>query len=196
MQSEKTNVKAHIFQTAMALFRERGFENISIMEICKQAGVTRNAFYYYYSSKEDLLGSYFEARIGMQDELFSKIIALPSDWEKLWVLFEAHIKMIMAEGVSLTRQFFKINIDSGGGVFNQYFLTDTWCIPLLKNCQQSGSIQNVMEPEYLNFILTRLCLGIVATWCSKDGDFDLMASVREAFEKILKVNYSTVGQEE
>lgn len=42
-------------------FKERGTEHVSVKDICDEAGVTRNAFYYHFESKDllfDAIGDY------------------------------------------------------------------------------------------------------------------------------------------
>jgi TetR/AcrR family transcriptional repressor of nem operon len=43
-----------IVKQASRLFRERGFENVSVAEVMKAAGLTHGAFYAHFASKEEL----------------------------------------------------------------------------------------------------------------------------------------------
>lgn len=43
-----------IVREASRLFRERGFENVSVAEVMKAAGLTHGAFYAHFGSKEEL----------------------------------------------------------------------------------------------------------------------------------------------
>jgi TetR/AcrR family transcriptional regulator, transcriptional repressor for nem operon len=43
-----------IVKEASRLFRERGFENVSVAEVMKAAGLTHGAFYAHFSSKQEL----------------------------------------------------------------------------------------------------------------------------------------------
>ena len=43
-----------IVREASRLFRERGFENVSVGEVMKAAGLTHGAFYAHFGSKEEL----------------------------------------------------------------------------------------------------------------------------------------------
>ena len=43
-----------IVKEASRLFRERGFENVSVGEVMKAAGLTHGAFYAHFGSKEEL----------------------------------------------------------------------------------------------------------------------------------------------
>jgi len=44
-----------ILEAAARLFRERGFENVSVADVMKEAGLTHGAFYGYFPSKEALI---------------------------------------------------------------------------------------------------------------------------------------------
>jgi len=52
---EETAAKhERIVKEASRLFRERGFENVSVAEVMKAAGLTHGAFYAHFRSKEEL----------------------------------------------------------------------------------------------------------------------------------------------
>lgn len=52
---EETAAKhERIVREASRLFRERGFENVSVGEVMKAAGLTHGAFYAHFGSKEEL----------------------------------------------------------------------------------------------------------------------------------------------
>ena len=53
--AEETAAKhERIVEEASRLFRERGFENVSVAEVMKAAGLTHGAFYAHFGSKEEL----------------------------------------------------------------------------------------------------------------------------------------------
>src|SRR6266852_9204660 len=56
--SEET--RRHILETALALFRERGFEETAIRDIAGGAGLSLGAAYYYFKSKEAIVGAYYD----------------------------------------------------------------------------------------------------------------------------------------
>lgn len=47
--------RARILEAAGRLFRQRGFDGVSVAEIMKEAGLTHGAFYGYFPSKEALI---------------------------------------------------------------------------------------------------------------------------------------------
>lgn len=56
--SEET--RRHILATALALFREHGFEETTIRDIASKAGLSLGAAYYYFKSKEAIVGAYYD----------------------------------------------------------------------------------------------------------------------------------------
>ena len=55
-QSVETRNK--IYETAIKLSKEKGFEQVTIREICKEAEVSVGLFYKYFNSKEDIFLEY------------------------------------------------------------------------------------------------------------------------------------------
>ena len=56
--SEET--RRHILDTALALFRDRGFEETTIRDIAGRAGLSLGAAYYYFTGKEAIVGAYYD----------------------------------------------------------------------------------------------------------------------------------------
>src|SRR3954447_22936422 len=61
--SEET--RRQILETALTLFRERGFEETTMRDVAARAGLSLGSAYYYFKSKEALVGAYYDY---IQDE--------------------------------------------------------------------------------------------------------------------------------
>ncbi|CAA6818261.1 MAG: TetR family transcriptional regulator [uncultured Sulfurovum sp.] len=61
-QSAKEKTKVKILQSAVDLIIEKGFENASLREMAKNAGVSNPTIYNYFPSKEKLLYAYIEQK--------------------------------------------------------------------------------------------------------------------------------------
>ena len=49
-----------VLETALALFRERGFDRTTVRDVAERAGLSLGAAYYYFDSKEAIVGAYYE----------------------------------------------------------------------------------------------------------------------------------------
>lgn len=184
----KTNTsKEQLIEAAMELFRERDYDSVSITDICKAADVTRNTFYNNFQNKTDLLVEYFRNSVISHGELFSHLITLPNDWEKMWYLFETFMYQTINMGLPLARQLFKAHIDGQVNLVDPCAITASWCIPLIRNCQQQGIVRSHLEPEYLDFLCTNFCLGLSMAWCHMGGNYDILSETRKSIVSILDI---------
>lgn len=66
--------KRTILEAAGRLFRERGFESVTVTDVMKAAGLTHGGFYGYFKSKDDLIAETL-AELQGQSELQSADLA-------------------------------------------------------------------------------------------------------------------------
>lgn len=59
MFDKGSNTRQRLLNTALALFRERGFDNTTMRDIAKAAGVATGATYYHFPSKDSLVSAFF-----------------------------------------------------------------------------------------------------------------------------------------
>jgi len=87
-KSEET--RARILEAALAVFRERGFEQATMREVAAAAGVATGAAYYYFESKDAIVMAFYER---LQGETRTAIEANLSRSRTL----EARLRAIIAE---------------------------------------------------------------------------------------------------
>jgi AcrR family transcriptional regulator len=54
------DTRREIFTTALALFREQGFERTTMRDVAGRVGVSLGAAYYYFASKDAIVGAYYD----------------------------------------------------------------------------------------------------------------------------------------
>jgi AcrR family transcriptional regulator len=68
MQAQEQPLTAgKILDAASKLFAEKGFANVSVRDICREAGTTAPVIYYYFGSKKGLFEAVAKKRISMSD---------------------------------------------------------------------------------------------------------------------------------
>lgn len=68
MTSLREKKKQHsyqtIYQTALSLFEEYGFDKVSVAQIVKQSAVAKGTFFNYFPNKTDILAQWFDDIMG------------------------------------------------------------------------------------------------------------------------------------
>ena len=59
-QRKSKETKERIFQAAKRILQKSGYEELSIKNICEEAGVSNGSFYHHFKTKDDLLSYYIE----------------------------------------------------------------------------------------------------------------------------------------
>ena len=54
-QIKSRETRAKIFQAAKRILQKQGYEQLSIKNICEEAGVSNGSFYHHFKTKDDLL---------------------------------------------------------------------------------------------------------------------------------------------
>lgn len=72
---EALSVRQRLVAVAAKLFAERGYENTSVQEIVRWAGVTKGAMYHHFGSKDDLLVEIYHRVLSMQADRLERIAA-------------------------------------------------------------------------------------------------------------------------
>jgi len=93
-KSEQTQQK--LFETALKLFAEEGFEATTMRQIAKKADVAPGAIYYYFESKESLIQHYYEQLHVDHEKSLSGFFEKEKNFEKrLHKVVSSKIKMAL-----------------------------------------------------------------------------------------------------
>jgi len=178
-QEQALETKDRIYSAAIELMDRDGFENITIADISKMAGVSVGAFYHYFTSKNDILAEIFRKA----DEYFSTqvIAGLKSGSvpERIIEYFDHYAKFNVRSGMELTQQLFNPKI--------KFFIKKdrpmlTILDDLIQEGQQKREIRADDDPEELSRFLFVMARGIVFEWSVYDGSYDLEAQMHKYME--------------
>ncbi len=68
-EKKKIETKKRIFEVVGRLFKEKGFENVTVDEITREAGIAKGTFFNYFPTKIALLRYFGELKEGLVYEL-------------------------------------------------------------------------------------------------------------------------------
>jgi AcrR family transcriptional regulator len=110
-ERKRAQARAATIDAALALFSERGYENVTVADICAAAQIAPRSFFRYFPSKEDLL---FEPSREMAELVEKSIATAPEGLDDAEVMYRAMLQnghYVVAERQRLT-VFFRITEDA------------------------------------------------------------------------------------
>lgn len=191
MMQYENATKKKIRKVALNLINEKGYDNVTLKEICEASGINKHTFYYYFDSKDDLLNKYYKIPCQLTSNDLATIMTADSNVEKLWMLNKIFIDFIESSGVTIVKQIVIKNLnDCNIGTFkvnNDRKQILKIQIDIVKKAQENGEILNKTRPDVLVTLLFQQLHATAVRWCFKNGSFDFEYISRYFFEVILDV---------
>lgn len=182
--------KDKIINTAYALFREKGYNNVTILDICRACGITKTTFYYHLRSKEEIISNFYESiTMSIANQLVDMLSA-DNYWEQLMICFESLIKSSEQMGADLISQLLIMNLNKDMGTYDFNEQLTKMAVLLIEKAQKAGQIRNQSPAEPLYRAAAYVFTGYETMWCIKEGNFNRIVHVRHALENIFDVDPS------
>lgn len=178
-------IKKHqrpIIEAAVRLFREKGYENVSVNEICKAAGIARSTFYLNFAGKKDIISKLLSDVRLDKSEFFGDFVAAANDFERMWILCDRYLSLALDFGPELTGALFRLELLGELDILDTTHKVDEWMIRLAANSQRSGVILSPEEAELIAPLGVDVAYYTTYEWCKRKGELPLRRTVREREE--------------
>lgn len=106
-----TDMKARIIDKAGVLFREKGYDAVTVNDICAACGVTKTTFYYHLKSKQDILLQFYDIIVENLTSMLLKMLHSTTSWDQLQLLFSHLVTNIQSLGPDLNTHLLIVNLD-------------------------------------------------------------------------------------
>ncbi len=194
-----SETKLKIVQASLELFRERGYPNVKIEEICEAADVTRSTFYYHFKTKAELLDSVY---IDYWNEDFMEMIlasfTMDNHWEQLLqVLFPSNgYTMRIGHDLQSWIMATRLTEKSSAHFFRRTELLCGVVEKVIQMGQSTGQFKNNGDAKKLaNLIVKKYIIGNTYQWCMTEGAFDLFEGIKTDVSVILGVEPELLSAE-
>ncbi len=176
-----------LIQTASDLFKEYGYNNVTVSQICKAAHIARSSFYSTFKDKDDLVIYMFTMQLTKSEPLMSAFVTRENDFERIWLLYEYYIDLAIRMGYTLCGTLMIIDLSRNIGIYDHMLQARQWSLPLCENCQKQGIIRNTTPPEDLMPMVTCALNNMVYEWSRLKGEYPLRENARKTVECLLDV---------
>lgn len=184
---ESISTRMHVLECAIELFKESGYENVTIKNICEKSEIAKSTFYYHYQTKEDLIKDFFKSIDINVEQMMQVLLADDDCLEQMWKIIELYYKRLLDAGVEITRMVYLKNLVQDKHILGaENAMARELYLTLLRRARENNEIMNgIRSDEELYTSLVYSLTGISYLWCVQNGEFDILAKCRMSFETIL-----------
>jgi AcrR family transcriptional regulator len=169
LRAEKKNkLRGEILANAIQLFKERGFDEVTIDDIIGRLEISQATFFNYFPSKDAILEQAAEDTVGRYREMLEHEVRRDAPTaEKVRRLLEA-----MGRGIQADKRFYRAlftrSVLNFGNVRAERMLSDL-SAALLREGQRRGEIGTEYDPHELAEIFIGTYYAIIIRWLHGDG---------------------------
>lgn len=182
----KKDTKSLLVSVAIDLFKEKGVDAVSIKDICASAKVTRNAYYYYFQSKEmiyDAIGDYLTE---ISREKSEALLKEKSHYRKIWEIYRPFLEFQLEMGPDIMNHCNQAR--SLKGHADNYMYVDEKMQNVLESlinlAKEDGEVQTTAETQALAEASYAIVRGNNLKWCYRWGESDLLADVKKSLDTL------------
>ncbi|ADO78167.1 TetR/AcrR family transcriptional regulator [Halanaerobium praevalens] len=184
-QAEFTKNK--IFETATDLIEKKGYNQVTIREICKKAGVAKGTFYHYFSAKEDLIIETYKRIDQYYDEIIEKGFSCDNTIQQIIEIVAHKAVYVQKCKIDKVKEVYKAQMEVGNNFFTS---KDRSSYKILYNIIQKAQANNEFiktktAAEITTFIWI-IVRGIIYDWCVNNGSYDLETFLKKYIKDILQ----------
>jgi AcrR family transcriptional regulator len=183
---KKERTRGQIYAAAMELFLARGYDAVTIEEICAAADVARGTFFLHFPTKDALLGEY-----GRQ--ALAELVALVEASDAGAAETLARALRFLAERSSRHSAVVRLVVREtalsptavGDTTASGRDLTDVFAA-IIRRGQKAGELRRGVDPVLAGAVLASAYLAIAGEWARRDDGPELAVLVRGALDLILR----------
>jgi len=192
-EKKKLETKNKIFEVSGRLFKEKGFENTTVDEITKEAGIAKGTFFNYFPTKEALLMYFGEQKeeliydlieketiksIPIKEKIQNLLVFLAKSYEKdkeltKLLMFEYH-RNIMHIGLKPDEP--KTSIHRLSKILFDF----------LEEGVKKGEIKNHIDVRKAAENLTAIYFHSLIVWLKSESDYSFSSDISEKIDMLFE----------
>jgi AcrR family transcriptional regulator len=183
---QQAQTRQTIYQAATALFLARGYDAVTVDDVCRAADVAKGTFFLHFPTKDALLAEYGrEATDELRDHLAaqrgSPVAALRTGMRFLAARAERHPELVrLTVRETMGRAAAMAQSSEQGRTLGELL------IALVRRGQTAGELRRGIVPEVAGAVLVGAYFAIVNAWAVGEPRFDLTEAVDHALKLVLQ----------
>ncbi|MBU3874455.1 TetR/AcrR family transcriptional regulator [Faecalicatena sp. AGMB00832] len=185
-QQKSKETKERIFRAAKRILQKKGYEELSIKNICEEAGVSNGSFYHHFKTKDDLLSYYIEDQPNINPDLLD--LPRNADEAKIAII---HVYLNYVEYCrELGVEFMSGYYDTKNQALNPAIRTErpypiVTVQTYVEKAVREGIIKINVDIDEFTTDIRMIVIGNVFEWCLRNGEADFEGNMRRSLGKYL-----------
>lgn len=190
-QQKSKETKAKIFRAAKHILQKKGYDQLSIKNICEEAGVSNGSFYHHFKTKDDLLSYYIEEQPSINPDLLDLPANADEARDTIIYVYLNYVHYCEDLGVEFMSNYYTPKNQS----LNPLIRTER-PYPIitvqnyLKKVIDAGIIHPDLSLDEITTDIRMIVIGNVFEWCLKSGDADFEGNMKRSLETYLNGLFS------
>lgn len=185
-QRKSKETKERIFQAAKRILQKSGYEELSIKNICEEAGVSNGSFYHHFKTKDDLLSYYIEYQPSIDPDRLELPKNKEDAKETIIHVYLNYVKYCKELGVEFMAGYYTPHNQA----LNPTIRTER-PYPIvtvqhyLERALEANAIQLNLKIEEITTDIRMIVIGNVFEWAMRNGDADFEGNMRRSLSHYL-----------
>ena len=185
-QRKSKETKERIFQAAKRILQKSGYEELSIKNICEEAGVSNGSFYHHFKTKDDLLSYYIEYQPSIDPDRLELPKNKEDAKETIIHVYLNYVKYCKELGVEFMAGYYTPHNQA----LNPTIRTER-PYPIvtvqhyLERALGANAIQLNLKIEEITTDIRMIVIGNVFEWAMRNGDADFEGNMRRSLSHYL-----------
>lgn len=185
-QRKSRETKEKIFQAAKRILQKKGYEELSIKNICEEAGVSNGSFYHHFKTKDDLLSYYIEDQPSINPDL----LEMPKDIEEakrgIIRVYMNYVKYCRELGVEFMSGYYDTkNQALNAAVRSERPYPIVTVQTYVEKAIDAGVLRLNVEIDEFTTDIRMIVIGNVFEWCVRSGQVDFEGNMSRSLGKYL-----------
>ena len=185
-QLKSQETKAKIFRAAKHILQKKGYEQLSIKNICEEAGVSNGSFYHHFKTKDDLLSYYIEE----QPRINPNLLDMPADADEakqaIIYVYLNYVHYCQKLGVEFMANYYTPKNQSLNPlIWSERPYPIVTVSDYLRKAIDAGVVSPSVELNDIATDIRMIVIGNVFEWCLKDGKTDFEGNMKRSLQVYL-----------
>lgn len=185
-QQKSRETREKIFQAAKRILQKEGYEELSIKNICEEAGVSNGSFYHHFKTKDDLLSYYIEEQPQIDPGLLELPGSVAGVKKGIIQVYMNYVRYCRQLGVEFIAEYY----DTKNQALNASIRTErpypiVTVQTYVEKAVEAGVVRLNVQIDEFTTDIRMIVIGNVFEWCIKHGEADFEGNMSRSLGKYL-----------